>query len=138
MAETWLHIGSDTTDIGQKPPLVLGIGRETIARKHFRHDPPAPVELENAIAAVEDEIAKVHKSIEGDSRLYTHDAVVRDIALDIGVTPAAEMELALEAVEHALGRLPSRATGKEKAAALVILRELMHHLGFSAVVVRTA
>ena len=101
MAETWLHIGSDTIEIAQKAPLVLGIGLETIARQHLRHDPPAPVELENAIAALEDEIAKVHKSIEGDSRLYTHDALVRDIALETGVAPAPEMELALDAVEHA-------------------------------------
>jgi hypothetical protein len=35
------------------------------------------------------------------------------------------MELTLDAVEHAFGRLFLRATGKEKAAALLILRELM-------------
>ncbi|HYX66614.1 MAG TPA: hypothetical protein VE935_20530 [Burkholderiales bacterium] len=57
-----------------------------------------------------------------ETRLHT---LLRDIAAESGVTSAPEMELTLDAVEHAFGRLFLRATGKEKAAALLILRELM-------------
>ncbi len=134
--ETWLHIGADTTQLVQEAPVVLGIGSGKLAAEHFRHDPPTPLELENASAAVEDEIARVHTRIARGSRLYTRDAVVRAIALAAGVAPEPEMTLALEAVEQAFARLPVRAEGKERAAALLVLRELMHHLGFAAIVVR--
>lgn len=135
-AETWLHFGEDTTQVVQEAPVVLAVGSGNLAAEHFRHDPPSPLELENAIAAVEDEIASVHTRITRGSRLRTNDAVVRDIALEAGVPAGAEMALAVEAVEHAFQRLPSLATGKEKAATLLILRELMHHLGFEVIVVR--
>ena len=78
MAETWLHIGSDTTEVAQNAPVVLRVGSATIAREHFRHDPPMPLEVEKGIAAVEDEIARVHRLVAGGSRLYTQDAVVRE------------------------------------------------------------
>jgi hypothetical protein len=45
------------------------------------------------------------------------------------------MTFALDAVEQAFERLPLRAGGANRAAALLILRELMHHLGFAAIVV---
>lgn len=138
MAETRLHIGADATELAQREAVVLRIGRSNLAAAHFRHDPPTPLEVEAAIATVEDEIARVHKLVAPGARLRTRDTVVRDIALEIGVAPAPEMELALDAVEHAFARLPLRAMGKEKAAALLILRELMHHLGFRAVVVGSA
>ena len=137
-AETWLHIGADTTEMGQSAPVVLRIGSENLAGEHFRHDPPTPLELENAIAAVEDEIARVHAGIAQGPRLHTRDAVLRDLALEMGVAPDAEMALTVEAVEHAFQRLPLRAADKKKAATLLILRELMHHLGFAAIIVRTA
>jgi hypothetical protein len=135
MAETRLHIGGESTELAA---VVLRIGSARIAREHFRHDPPTPLELENAIAAVEDEIERVHKLVEPGRRFCTRDTLLRDIALEIGVAPASEMELALDAVEHAFRRLPSHPVGKEKAAALLILRELMHHFGFAALVVRAA
>jgi exopolyphosphatase/pppGpp-phosphohydrolase len=136
MADTWLHIGAETTELAQEEAVALRIGSASIAREHFRHDPPTPLELESAIAAVEDEIARVHAALAGGSGLYTRDGLLRDIALEIGVPPATEMQLALDAVEHAFARLPLRALGKEKAGVLVILRELMHHLGFRTIVVR--
>jgi hypothetical protein len=131
--QIWLHIGANSTELAQHPAVVLRVGSEKIAREHFRHEPPTPLELENAIAAVEDEIARVHEGVRPGSRLYTRDAAVRDIALAVGVKPAAEMELALDAVEHAFERLPLRPMAKEDAAALLILRELMHHLGYAAI-----
>ena len=111
MAETRLHIGGERT---QLEAGVLRIGSAGIAREHFRHHPPTPLELENAIAAVEDEIARVHKLVEPVARLYTRDTLLRDIAAESGVTSAPEMELTLDAVEHAFGRLPLRARGRRR------------------------
>jgi exopolyphosphatase/pppGpp-phosphohydrolase len=136
-SETWLHIGDAALEVAQEAAVVLRIGSATLAATHFHHDPPTPLEVEKAIAAVEDEIARVHAAIARGSRLYTRDGVVRELALDAGVAPGAQMVFAVEAVENAFQRLlPMRAIGKEKAAVLLILRELMHHLGFAAIVVR--
>ena len=123
---TWLHIGEHETEIGT---AVLGTGAAAL----FRHDPPTPLEIENAIEVVEDEIARVHAQVPRGSRLYTRDAMVRDIALAAGVPPGPEMTLAIEAVEQAFALLPRHSGGKERAAVLLILRELMHHLGFAEV-----
>ena len=74
-------------------------------------------------------------------------AVVRDIALMAGVAPGACMLLPLDRMEQTFERLAAVAEGRPVlleglpdstvfAAALLILREFMHHLGFSALHVR--
>lgn len=82
--------------------------------------------IEDAIAAVEDEIARVRPT--APDTLETSDARIRAIAG--GLNP-----LTVEAVEQDFDRLALRGipTDRETAAALVILRELMHHLQVKAV-----
>ena len=60
------------------------------------------------------------------SRLLTHHSTVREIAVAAGVSPHAEMVLAREAVDG------------EHLAALLILRELMHHLDVASIEVQTS
>lgn len=131
---------------GAAPVLLAGLGRRTVARDCFKRDPPSPLELENAIAAIEDEIARVRASPAEGSRLRTRDPLVREIALAAGLPHEREMNFALPAVEQAFQRLAAQASrgvrsadglaaGNEAAAALVILRELMHHLRFPAIIV---
>jgi hypothetical protein len=96
--------------------------------------------LENAIAAVEDELARAHASIVKASTVLTNDTTIRDIALAAGVPAGIEMTLTIEAVEQMFQRLAARApipAGREFAGKLVILRELMHHLGFASIAIRT-
>lgn len=93
----------------------LGIGWELISRD------PSALGLENAIAAVEDELTRAHGSSVGDSAVVTDDATIRDIALAAGVAAGA----------------PGLPAGREFAGKLLILRELMHHLGFASIVIRT-
>lgn len=97
--------------------------------------------LENAIAAVEDELARAHGSIVTGSAILTDDMTIRDIALAAGVPAGAEMILSVEAVEQMFQRLAMRApglpAGREFAGKLVILRELMHHLHFSSILIKT-
>ena len=128
------------------PPVVLaGIGVRTIAHDYLKHDPPSPLELENAIAAIEDEIARAATLPAGGSRLRTSDPLIRQIATAAGVSAKGEMPFAVTAVEQAFQRLAEQASrglrsgdglaaGREPAAALVILRELMHHMNFAALV----
>lgn len=142
-----LRIEEERTALAAQAPLLLSIGWRTIVRDHFKHDPPLPVEVEGAIAAIEDEIARAPVLPEPASRMCTEDALVRDIAVAAGLPQEAEIVFTLTAVEQAFQRLAAQAergarsadglaAGSEAAAALVILRELMHHLDFAAVVLR--
>jgi hypothetical protein len=132
-----LHVGEERTTIAD---ATLALGWHSLARDHFRHDPPSPLELENAIAAVEDEVARAHQGIARGAVLVTDDSTIRRIAVAAGVERNAEITLARGAVEQAFERLASRApglpAGGEFAATLLILRELMHHLDFPSILIR--
>jgi exopolyphosphatase/pppGpp-phosphohydrolase len=134
-----LRIEADQTTVGSR---ALGIGWSTVARDYLRHDPPSPLELENAVAAIEDEIALAARSgIAVDPVVGTTEQTVRDIALAAGIAPAGEMVLTIDAVENAFERLtrpPGIPGDRRFAATLVILREVMHHLRIGSVVVTAA
>jgi exopolyphosphatase/pppGpp-phosphohydrolase len=145
-----LHIGDDHTGlaVGQgadvRATLTLAMGSQRTAREFFRHTPPSPLELENAIATVEDEVTRARTLAQPHPRLYTSDASIRAIAALSGVTLGDRMELSLEAMERSFDRLTSISLGKPAAqmslpadngfaATLLILREFMHHLQFASI-----
>jgi len=104
--------------------------------------PPTPVEVENAINAIEDEVVRAHKITGTGSILYTRDNSIREIALLAGVPDQPEMSLSREAMESLFSRFAALSMGRPASkdnlrvdasfsAALLILREFMHHLGFA-------
>lgn len=111
---------------------VLDLGWRTLAREHLKHDPPSPLELENAIAAIEDGIAAARIAVPGESSAESADPFLRRIAASAGLPAEGPAALSREAVEQMFQRLASRApglpAGPRFAATLLILRELMHHL----------
>ena len=132
---------------GAPAVLLAGVGWRALGRDYLKHEPPTPLELENAIAAIEDEIARLRVLPPKGSRVRTKDARVRDIALAAGLPRGGETIFTLPALEQAFQRLAAQAArglgtgqgipaGNEAAAALVILRELTHHLGFAAIIVQ--
>lgn len=152
---TVLHIGDVRSGIAVgsgavvQSTLAMAIGAERIAREHFRHAPPSPLELENVIVTVENEVTRARPLIAKNSRLYTTDTALREIALLAGVTEAAQMQLSLQAVENTFDRLAAIALGRPTSAdslfdsgafdaRLLILREFMHHLQFSSITVLKA
>lgn len=148
-AITVLHIGAEQTAVasgsGAEPAVIaLALGSRRTAIDHFKHEPPTAIEMENAIQAVEDEVARVRPMIVRDSKLFTADAVIRDIARLAGVADSAEHTLSLEAMERTFNRLAAVTLGTPAlqegipnggafAATLLILREFMHHLRFSSI-----
>jgi len=151
---TLLHIGAEQTAVatgsGMEPGamLTLAIGTLKTAADHFKHDAPTPGEMENAIAAVEDEVARARQMISADATLYTTDAAIREIAHLAGVLDRPELILTRDALERTFERLLALTLGRPAsreglpsstafAAALLILREFMHHLQFSAITVKT-
>jgi exopolyphosphatase/pppGpp-phosphohydrolase len=132
MAPHILRIGADRTTLGAG---AFSIGWSSIARD-FRRDQPSPLELENAIAAIEDEIARARSSIDADPVVATEEETIRDIARAAGIAPGDEMVLTIDAVERTFERLtrpPGLSADHRFAATLVILRELMHHLQIASI-----
>lgn len=149
---TVLHIGAEQTAVasggGVEPAatLVLAIGSRKTAADYFKHDPPTPGEMENAIMTVEDEVSRARQMTAAGSALFTADAAVREIAHVAGVADQPELILTREAMERTFERLAAVTLGRPAsgeeipagaafAATLLILREFMHHLQFSSITV---
>jgi len=148
---TVLDIGEQQTIVaagtGAEPSTVfkLAIGSRNTAAEYFHHDPPTPVEMENAIVAVEDAVASARTIISGGTRLFTTDEAIRKIALISGVPDGAELILSRDAMEQTFERLTEVILGRPSrgeipadatfAATLLILREFMHHLQFLSITV---
>lgn len=146
-----LHIAAQQTTValGERdvatPIMVLAIGSQAIAEACFKHAPASALELENAIAIVEDEIARARPVLPGDVPLHTADAPLCEIARLAGISDSSAMVLSREAVEQTFERMVSVALGRpaaqsglptdnEFSARLLILRELMHHLQLATIV----
>lgn len=147
-----LHIGAGHTTFmwGKSPDhyasLQLGAGSGRTAGEHFRHSPPTPLELENAIAAVEDQIMRVRALLPQGGMLYSADPAILGLARLAGVS--GDM-LPVQEVERVFSRLAAVSLGAPASleqlptdaalyATAVILRELMHHLGYASIALRTA
>lgn len=127
---------------------MFSIGAEKTAEEYFKHTPPTPAEMENAIMAVEEEVMPMKKLFPSDSRLFTFDARIQEIASYAeGVELAAETTLLRSKMEDVFSRLAAIITGRPAsmdtlpsdlpfAATLLILREFMHHLGFVDIVIK--
>jgi exopolyphosphatase/pppGpp-phosphohydrolase len=152
MPLTVLHVGPEQTGIasGSAPDpeavLTLGIGAQKTARDFFKHAPPWPNELEDAIALVEDALAPARDRLAGDSTLFSADAALREIALLASIPESPELTLPIDAMERVFGRLAAVSLGRpcgldrlpespEFAATVLILREFMHHMRFSAITI---
>lgn len=149
---TQLHIGDRQTVITSgrgdqaEKTIALAIGSELTSAAFFRHQPPTPLELESAIMAVEDEIARARTMVIDGSTLLTHDPALREIALIAGLPDQRVLTLSIEQVEKTFDRLAAVSLGRPAAheslphsvafaATLLILREFMHHMSFASLTI---
>ncbi|MFZ6750997.1 hypothetical protein [Undibacterium sp. Ren11W] len=147
---TVLHLAAEQLGVasgsGMGPPetQILALGAQRSAREYFTLTPPGRREFELAIERVEDEIIRASKLLPLQAKLYSNDQLVRQIALLAGVPDGALMLFDLETMERCFSRLAAVIQGQPAAqegipldnnfaAALLILREFMHHLGFSSI-----
>jgi exopolyphosphatase/pppGpp-phosphohydrolase len=140
---TMLHVGAGESVVafghGDEAPVVVDIGIGTATGAMPRHDPPTPLELEHAIAAIEDAVMPLARRLPPSSVLVASGGAMHELALASG-------GLALADVEHLFQQLAAVAEGRPAvsggvpsgpafAATLLIVREFMHHLGFESLVV---
>jgi exopolyphosphatase/pppGpp-phosphohydrolase len=121
--------------------LAVEIGYGSVAEKFFRHDPPTAGELESAIDAVEDALMGSRAQRVEAGTLVISDDIQRRLpgVLPDGTTTIEEVEARFQRLASAsLGHPRALADGpasSEVAAALLILRECMHHLGFARLMI---
>jgi len=151
---TVLHIDDQYSFMAQgidddKPDnlWVFDIGADKTASGYFYHNPPTPGEVENAIMVVEDEVMPLHKLLIPNTQLYTLDVTAREIALLSAFVDSNQgMVLARADMEFVFNRLAAIITGRPASqdvlpsdnsftSALLILREVMHHLGFMQITI---
>jgi hypothetical protein len=115
---------------------VLPIGTQQVGAGPFRAAPPSAMELESAIADVEDAVMPLAKLLSAGAAFFVSSVVAR-IAL-------AGDALTLAQIEDRFNTLAAYSQGRpyssddpsiqpEAAALLLILREAMHHLGYGSV-----
>lgn len=145
-----LHIGEEQTCIasgsGMEPDhvLTLEIGASRTSSDFFKHNPPSPLEIENAIMVVEDEVTRARAVAQGSAALYSTDERVNDMTRMVRSTQAPPINLTIEEVERLFDQFAARSEGRPAsqvdipddprfAATLLILREFMHHLNFDTI-----
>ncbi|MFC3530608.1 hypothetical protein ACFOLG_00250 [Vogesella facilis] len=123
--------------------ILLALGTQ-LGASLFRHAPPTALEMEHAIMLVEDTLAPVRPTLAAASQLYCADACVRALAGHAGVAGDGVLWLPTGQLEYTFGRFAEVVQGRpaaleglpvdgEFAAALLIMRELTHHLGFAGI-----
>jgi exopolyphosphatase/pppGpp-phosphohydrolase len=141
----WVHLGAEVlwlvrqSGIHGTESLDLDLGTHSTARHFFKSDPPAPMELERAIDHIEDELMRALVWSGGCTTLVTDHPMVRSMAQSAAALSLESVEAQFQRLASGSLGLPSALKGlppgREAAAALLILRELMHHLKFNQVVV---
>lgn len=142
---TLLHIGAEHLVVlsgpGDQPETVrrLDLGASRIARACFHHDPPLSHEIERAIDRVEDEVMQLRPTGGANATLVSTDPGLMEWGAVSGPTMPIEtveqwfQRLASASLGHP-GALQGLPAGCEAAAALLVLREFMHHLGYASIV----
>ncbi len=142
---SFIVFGTETT-IPDKFWL-FDIGTLKTIREFFRHNPPTLDEVESAIQVLEDEVMPLHKLIPLGFGLYTTDTTIMKIAQQTVFTRhSAGVVLARTDMEQVFGRLAAIISGRPAnqdilpitntfVATLLILREVMYHLGFMNITV---
>lgn len=121
----------------------VSAGSISSVRGILRHEPATALELEAAIADVEDLIMPVMRSLPSDGVLEVEGCELQEV---MGVLLSVEPEPAsIQAVENLFNRLAKVAMGSPAgsqgvpvtasfALGLVVLREVMHHGGLHSVI----
>lgn len=108
----------------------------------LRRHPPTALELEEAIAAVEDAVMPLMRQLPPGARLLTQDAFAQVLQTGLQCGP----DIPIDAVERAFDDMASVALGRPQSASawpadaafdgwLLVLREFMHHGAFDRITV---
>lgn len=125
----------------------LPLGTASLARQWMRHTPPTPLDIEHAIEQTEDVVMPLAKKLMRIDQLQLRGSGAALILQGVGAAPDTTVRWHLDEVEDLFNRIAmvsqGRPSGQEDLptapefyAAMVMLRECLHHLRFDGVVVQ--
>lgn len=150
--QTILELGADSSSVlcTEEGRVVLQqtlpLGTASLARQWMRHTPPTPLDIEHAIEQTEDVVMPLAAKLVRSEQLLLSGPGAALILQGVGAAPDATLRWNLDEVEELFNRIAmvsqGRPSGQEALptapefyAAIVILRECLHHLRFGGVVV---
>ena len=150
--QTTLQLGTETSTVlcieGGHVVLQqeLQLGTASLARQWMRDTPPTPLEIENAIEVTEDVVMPLAAKLARTEQLQLSGSGAALILQGVGAAPDAPLHWSLDEVEVIFNRIAMVSQGRpsgqealptapELYAAMVILRECLHHLRFTGVMV---
>ena len=152
-AQNTLELGAETSTLvctdGRQVVLqqILQLGTASLARQWMRHTPPTPLDMEHAIEQTEDVVMPLAAKLVRIDELLLRGSGAALILEGLGAEPDAALRWSLDEVEEIFNRIAmvsqGRPSGQEALptapefyAAMVILRECLHHLRFGSVLIR--
>ncbi len=125
----------------------LHLGTASLARQWMRHTPPTPLDIEHAIEVTEDVLMPLAAKLARTEQLQLSGSGAALILQGVGATPDAPLHWSLDEMEDQFNRIAMvsqvRPIGHEALptvpefyAAMVIVRECLHHLRFGGVMVQ--
>lgn len=119
---------------GVQPAVMLDISPRSIAQRHWPHGQPGPLQLERAIDDVENAIEQAGLAHGSRHLLQVHtplSSLLRPALATAGDHRREDVEDAFSRLVAGSGSATDQpGADGEHAAALLLVRELMHHLGF--------
>ena len=139
-----LYLGADSSRVNHHP---LALGYASLSRQWMRHTPPTPLDIEHAIEQTEDVVMPLAAKLVRTEQLLLRGEGAALILQGVGAALDAVPRWSLDEVEDLFNRMVMVSEGRpmgqevlptspEFYAAMVILRESLHHLRFSEVVVQ--
>ncbi len=120
------------------------LGVDSLVRQSLRHEPPRPIEVELAIELAEEAVMPLAAQFGPGTGLILQGVGASLIARSLEVGGVAQTVFTLDEVEALFNRLVSVSQGRPASqetlptdarffAAMLMLREFMHHLNFGQV-----
>ncbi|NMM04708.1 hypothetical protein [Polaromonas sp.] len=151
---TVLELGGNTSAVrsgeGATPAAKeFKLGVESLVQQCLLHQPPSPIELEHAIELTEDVVMPLASQFATSPLLVLQGMGAQVISKAIQAGGLVQTTLTLDMVESLFNRLVAVSAGRPASqeslpidkclfASLLILREFMHHLGFTQVTLQTS
>lgn len=143
-AHVTLHLGAESSHVNHHP---LALGYASLARQWMRHTPPTPLDIEHAIEQTEDLVMPLAAKLAHTDQLQLRGSGAALILQGVGADPNATLRWSLQEVEDLFNRIAMVSEGRpmgqealptspEFYAAVVIVRECLHHLLFDLVVLQ--
>ena len=138
------RIALEVTTSAKSAPTTLEVGSFQRLFEILVHEPATANEIEAAIAEIEDMLMPAIRALPKHGHLMTLASPFDALLQAVGRPDADTVQLEISTVEDVFGRLASVAYGtpatqlgvpesRSFAAAVLVLRELMHHAGFGSV-----